>query len=345
VDRPSAAGTVAALIADLSSERPVVRETALARLTVIGARAVVHLTTLAEDADAPVASRIAALRALEAIGDARAIDGIASAIDAQDAEVAAAAAAAARTFLRGPRGAVLVDRLTAAAIGAHRDERVRVAAVRTLRELERSTVAPLLETLARDASAAVRAVTVEATSVDPADVVMAAAEQGLPDDPADVWSAVSLAGASVALPVLLQLIERLRAREGSEAAAGRAQWMRVRGHVHLALAARGSRIALYDLRESLEGADAPLPVEFLAALSTAGDASCAEAVAAAYSRALAPRARADRQGPAAVDDDLLWWRDRLADAFRAIVAREHLTSRHAVMKKIRKRWPEILALQ
>ena len=65
MDRPSAAGTVAALIADLSSERPVVRETALARLTVYGARAVVHLTALAGDADAPVASRVAALRALE----------------------------------------------------------------------------------------------------------------------------------------------------------------------------------------------------------------------------------------------------------------------------------------
>ena len=41
------------------------RETALARLTVIGARAVVHLIALAADAGAPAASRVAALRTLE----------------------------------------------------------------------------------------------------------------------------------------------------------------------------------------------------------------------------------------------------------------------------------------
>ena len=64
----------------------------------------------------------------------------------------------------------------------------------------------------------------------------------------------------------------------------------MRGRVHVALAARGSRIALYDLRESLEAAapatsfSGPLPVDFLAALSTAGDASCLEAVTAAYAR-------------------------------------------------------------
>ena len=33
-----------------------------------------------------------------------------------------------------------------------------------------------------------------------------------------------------------------------------------------------------------------------------------------------------------------WWRQHLADTFQAIVAREGLTRRHAVMKKIEKRW-------
>ena len=113
------------------------------------------------------------------------------------------------------------------------------------------------------------------------------------------------------------MIERVREREASAPAARRAEWTRVRGRAHAVLAARGSRIALYDLRESLESmsaAAAPLPVEFLAALSTAGDASCLEAVAAAYARA-PPSGPASRKG-AGGPEDHDWWRDRLADAFK-----------------------------
>ena len=66
----------------------------------------------------------------------------------------------------------------------------------------------------------------------------------------------------------------------------------------------------------------------MAALSLIGDATCLESIAAAYAHA-----------PAKPDD---WWRGHLVDAFRAIVKREKLTARHAVMKKIQKRWPAIL---
>ena len=71
---------------------------------------------------------------------------------------------------------------------------------------------------------------------------------------------------------------------------------------HVALANRGSRLTVYDLRESLESAVAPLPVDFLAA----------------------------REHHA-------WWRAHLADAFRAIVAREKVTRRHRLVKQIAKR--------
>jgi len=39
-----------------------------------------------------------------------------------------------------------------------------------------------------------------------------------------------------------------------------------------------------------------------------------------------------------------WWRRRLADAFQTIIARERLTRRHAVMRRIEKRWPGALAV-
>ena len=109
--------------------------------------------------------------------------------------------------------------------------------------------------------------------------------------------ALTRAGAGVALPLLLRVIERVREREASEPASRGAEWIKVRARAHVTLAGRGSRIALYDLRESIEAAASPLPVEFLSALSTAGDASCLEAVAAAYVRSTPTAGPPEPRGP------------------------------------------------
>jgi len=327
VDRPSAAGTVARLIADLSSERPVVRETALARLTVIGARAVVHLATLAADADAPVASRVAALRALEAIGDVRAIDAAKLALDAGDKGIGVAAAGILQRFLKGKRGADVTDALTAKALDRLAPDAVRLAALVALDDLGASALEPLWTALARDPSTSVRAHVADAQRGQRAEVTSEAAGS-LQDDPEKLRRELALNRRSASLPELHALIERIRAREESESGAVRDAWTRARGAAHVALAQRRSRLAVYDLRESLERSRAPLPVEFMAALSLIGDASCLESIAAAYAHA-----------PGGGD---AWWRDHLVDAFRAIVAREKLTARHAVMRKIQKRWPLIL---
>ncbi|HXD75394.1 MAG TPA: hypothetical protein VN628_16730 [Vicinamibacterales bacterium] len=330
MDRPSAAGTVAALIADLSSERPVVRETALARLTVIGARAVVHLTRLAEDADAPVTSRLAALRALEAIGDARGIDAAVRALAAGDRSIGVAAAGLLQRFLKGKRGAEVTDVLTAKALDRIAPDAVRLAALVALEDLGPAALEPLWTALARDTSASVRAHVADTKRGTAAEV--ASEEDGaLADDPDRLQRALSRSQVPSSLPELRDLIEKIRAREDAERGARKDPWTRARGAAHVALAKRGSRLALYDLRESLERAKAPLPVEFMAALSLVGDATCLESIAAAYEHA--------PSGAAGTRD---WWRDHLADTFRAIVRREKLTSRHAVMKKIQKRWPAVL---
>jgi len=328
VDRPSAAGTVAALIADLSSERPVVRETALARLTVIGARAVVHLTTLAEDADAPVASRIAALRALEAIGDARAINAAAHALDAGDKGIGVAAAGLLQRFLKGRRGAEVTDILTAKALDGIAPDAVRLAALVALDDLGPSALQPLWKALARDSSASIRAHVADVRGGRSAEV---ASDEiaSLTDDPEKLRRELSHAPATASLPELHALVERIRTREEAARAPQRDAWTRARGAAHVALARRGSRLGMYDLRESLEKSSAPLPVEFMAALSLVGDATCLESIAAAYAHV-----------PGGNDD---WWREHLADTFRAIATREKLTARHAVMKKIQKRWPAILS--
>jgi HEAT repeat protein len=325
--RSSSAKEIDSLIADLASERAVVRETALARLTVIGSRAVVHLVALVENGSTASSTRLAALRALDAIDDVRAIDVAKAALGDADRAVAVAAAGLLQRFLTGSRGVEATDVLTAKALERSAPDAVRLAALVALEELGRAPLEPLWNALAEDASRSVRAHVAQArrgahAEIGVTDVIAV-------DDPEKLRRELSLRRVTPTLPELQAVIDRIRVREESETGAQRDAWRRARGAAHVALARRGSRLALYDLRESLERTKTPLPVEFMAALSLAGDATCLESIAAAHAHATG----ADNE----------WWRDHLADAFHAIVQREKLTGRHAVMKKIRKRWPAILS--
>src|SRR5262245_34428843 len=277
--KASSAGTIDTLVDDLSSASDVVREAAVARLAVIGGRAVERLITLSQS-NASSSARLGALRALEAIGDPRALAPALGAVNDPDADVAVAAIAVARRFLKGASGAKVVDRLTAVALDRARPDDVRVAALRALRALEASTLEPLLKSLAEDP------------------VVAASARPP------------AARGAEMALGELLNGVETARDRQRPTA----------RAAAHLALAKRGSRIALYDLREWLAAAREPLPAEALTALSLIGDASCLEPIAKAWS------ATRDK---------------RLLEAFAAIAKRQGLTRRHAVIKRIEKRWPDL----
>ena len=147
----------------------------------------------------------------------------------------------------------------------------------------------------------------------------------------DLRQAIAQASEALSLPLLHQLVERIRDREAGESTAARAEWMAARAAAHVALASRGSRLALYDIRETLETATGPLPVEFLSALTAVGDVSCLEPIAAAFDRAGA-------SGGTRED----WWHRHLASAFRVIVARERLTRRHHVVRKIDRRWKGLL---
>ncbi len=320
--RASSAAQIETLIDDLSGVSDVKREAAVARLAVIGARAVTRLVELGGSGASPQA-RAAGFRALEAIGDARGLDAALRAAGDRDAAVAVAAIGVARVFIRGAHSVRVVDRLSAVGLDQRRPDAVRVAAVRALRELEPATVAPLLKTLSRDRSEAVRtaAQPAEPAGADHSAALARAAEGALPDDPPALKAAIAAAAGTVPLPQLLAVLERVREREAAEGKARRSAWTAVRAAAHLALARRDSRLALYDLRESLERTREPLPVDMLAALGLIGDASCLEAIASARAR---------------VADE--WWRDRLQQAFDSIVRRERLTARHAVMRRIRAKY-------
>jgi hypothetical protein len=165
-------------------------------------------------------------------------------------------------------------------------------------------------------------------SVD-ADAVWADALDGdLPDDPRLLREVAQERAASVPLSALQKLIDIVRVQEQrARPEPRRAAWQALRGSLHQALALRGSRIAVYDLRETLEETAEPLPVSFLSALHVVGDASCLPPLAAAHARAQEDSA----------------WRHQVAAAFRAIAKRERISRRHAVMKRIATKWPGILA--
>jgi hypothetical protein len=99
----------------------------------------------------------------------------------------------------------------------------------------------------------------------------------------------------------------------------------VRGALHLALARRGSTVALYDLREALERAREPLHGDYLEAVALIGDGSMLEPLAVAFVEARGM-------------DDADHWRRDLADTFHRVVKREGLTRRHAAVRRLRARF-------
>ena len=329
VIKASSGKEIDALVADLTSDRAVKREAAVARLTVIGARAVERLIALAGNTAAPASARVSAFRSLEGIADDRGLEPALAAFRDPDDSVAIAALNVGRRFLRTPRGVKALDHVTSIALDRQRPVPVRLAAIHALSDLPGRTVKPVAVALNADPDPEIAHALepgVRGGAVDGAQRLQAAADGKLPGDAQALRRAIARSSTDVSPSALRQLIDRVRVQEGSEPPARRSDWMAVRAAAHVALAQRGSRLALYDIKETLESASQPVPGEFLAALGAIGDASCLEAIAAAYARA--------RAGHPADD----WWQRHLADVFRGIVQREKITRRHAVIKKIETRW-------
>jgi HEAT repeat protein len=331
--KTSASQEVRRLIADLTALEPVAtkREAAVARLAVIGTRAVRQLIDALASARTGEA-RTAVLSALEAIPDARAIEPVLAHLASTDLPVRLAAARAARELLPLAQGTVVLDRLTSIAIDRAQAGDLRALAIEALATLPPRTVRPVLEQLQNDASPAVRAALLRQGAVtdDPVVDLEEASDGWLPRDPDALLQLVARAGSEAPLSTLHRLIERVRSKEEEGRKSRRKEWRAVRGALHLALARRGSRVALYDLRESIERAEEPLPADFLEALALVGDASSLEPIATAFVQSAAmPDAEA--------------WRRSVKDTFQAIVAREGITPRHAAMRRVKSRFREHVA--
>jgi hypothetical protein len=336
--RKSAAAEIEQLIGDLCAGDQVARETAAARLAVIGPRAVPHLVAAVGLTESP-AARAAILKILEGSPDRRSVDLAVEQLHDQhaDAKVRAAGIALLGAHLDQREGPRALDELSAFALDAEQPDALRLHALDVVGRVHPDVVAPLRKLLAVDLSPAVRAWASGTAgdarpAIDPRQAVESAAA-GDPFDPALLRELVPAGSAEAPLPTLHRLVEVARAREESAPApADRLEWVAVRGSVHLALARRSSRVAVYDLREALAGGPAALPAEFVEAAALVGDSSCLEPIAERLARTPSTVDRADQQ-----------WRDGLIRAGRAIVERERLTRRHAAMRRIARLSPEVAA--
>ncbi|MPZ18372.1 MAG: hypothetical protein GEV06_10735 [Luteitalea sp.] len=330
----SARSSSAPLIDALLKGDEVARETAAARLAIRGNAAVRSLVTALAEASSDGQMRILGL--LERIAAPSALIPASRFLRHDDPDVAIAAVNAVAVHVVSPRDRIAteaVDKLTALALDATRDDRVRVASLNALAPLEETVTAPLRARLADDASPIVRERALEErskpheASVAPTDLarlVEEAAGGKLPNDPDALRRHVAREAGRVPLTTLHRLIVMLREREATEADdTQRAGWLLCRATAHQALASRGSRLAVYDLRETIAQLNRRVPVGFLAALTEVGDASCIDTLASAWTT---------------TDDS--WFRQQLESAFLAVIAREGITKRHAAAKRMASHWPE-----
>jgi len=286
------------LIADLESPDPIRRDASVARLRVLGARAFSRLARFIESSDAPTA-RALAISALDGLDDPHAIEIAFAALSASDVETVVAALAVLRNWVPQEDGTRLLEAITAIAIDRQRDARVRVAAMDALSDLPDDLLRPIRE---------------QAPPPEAAGPAL--------DNPLAAREWVEAHGARATLATLHDVIKSFRDAESrAETSGERSEWLRACGVAHRTLSDRGSRLALYDVRETFTAAKAPLPPGFIETIVTLGDSSCLEPLARAWS---------------ASNDS--GWRAQLSDAAQRIVTRSKLGGRNAVLKGIRANW-------
>jgi hypothetical protein len=295
-----ATGDIDRLIADLQSSDSIRRDAAVARLRILGNRALPRLIDLVA-AHESSAVRALALDALEGLDDVRAIDVAFDALRDGNIEVVIAALGVLRRWVAEETGTRLLDAITAITVDRSRDARVRVAALAALSELPEHLVRPIRDQAPPPESAGPSL-----------------------DDPVQVREWIQAYGADATLSTLHELITRTREREHAESSSRlRSEWLQARGRAHQALAKRDSLVALYDLRETFEAATGALPQSFLSTAAAIGDASCLEPLARAWATA-------------GKDLD---WNHQLSTTAATIMRREKLTGRSAAVKKLRANFP------
>lgn len=341
---PSTAADVRTLIDSLGTDDEIRREAAIARLAIVGPRALDRLAAEYAAAGGNHQKRIAILRVFEAMGDPRALP-IARGALAETPDLAVAAAAVLQALLDSVTdgaAAAALDVLVSAALDPLRERRVRIAALDALQGMPEEVRARVAAAMANDADPALQSrAAISPDRAGSADAIWLDAIEGtLPDRAELVRQAMQTRAGSTPLSALQKLIDRLRERETAVDPAHAPEWLSARGGVHQALALRGSKVAVYDLRETVAASAHALPTTFLTALHVVGDESCLDAIAAAYTTAASARSAGEQdQHEETRDQDRERWLQQLTAAFQAIVKREKIGRSSAPLNRIANRWP------
>src|SRR5262245_43556971 len=232
--RPSSSAEIRQLIDALGGTDDLRRETAIARLAVIGQRAVEHLLQDYPQSATPRA-RAGMLRALEASGDPRAVPLARTSLDdpSSSPEVVGATIGLLRTFLGAVQPSVgrdALDALVSVALDQARPVEVRTAALDAMRDLPPSVLEPMKQRLAADPNPAVRERLASPPEQpgQPALVWRDAIDGRLPPSPAMLKSALAALAAGARLIELQHVVDAIRLHEAHETdASRRAEWRAV----------------------------------------------------------------------------------------------------------------------
>ena len=302
--RTSSARDVDSLLEQLRSPAALERDAAIARLRVMGTRALHRVLGVIADPASSGEVRVAALRVIDAVDDLKVRRAAMNAARDSDPAVASAALQVLRPWITHDADTTVLESVTALVTDQTRLPDVRRAALDALSDLPSHLTEPLVHSVAAQLAAAP------------------------PLDDAETTGEWLANHQDASLGVLHDLISQARERgRHEETDPARRAWLAVRSSAHAVLARRNSRIALYDARELFELTDEALPLDLLVSMRAIGDVGCLEALATAWERMAQDQ----------------WWRAQVQDAARAIVSREKATGRNAVIKRVRTRWPGFLA--
>lgn len=338
---PSAGSEVRALIDRLAASDEIQRETAIARLAIIGHRVVDRLIAEYNAETTDRRKRTAILRVLEATADPRAL-GVAREALADTGDLAVAGAGVLQSLLDSVvdgTAAAALDGLVSAALDPGVERRVRIAALDGLESMPDQVRARVTSAMSEDPDPVLKSRAVASQGAPSEAIWQDALDGTLPDAASTLRDAMQTRAATAPLGALQKLVDAVRQRELDVDGEHRPEWLAVRGGLHQALALRGSTVAVYDLRETVQETAGPLPTTFLTALHVVGDQSCLDAIATAYSRAARLR-DTPTESSAHTSKDQERWLQQLTDAFHAVTKREKVGRTGTTMNRLAKKWPD-----
>jgi len=312
VIKRSASDQVGRLLQDLLGGDVSASELAAARLVILGSRALRHLETLLRQnlEEQPL---LRVLDVLERVTDARVAALAAPLLSDPRDPIACAAAGLVKKGLASHERAVAataLQALLATASAASERPVVARAALAALSELPQAVLEPL-----RQAASAFDAAANDTATRDPDDsqALLRRWLQSAPgSEPVElIRLAFEACSRTAPLSLIHAVVERARRMEQGGTDVEAEAWRNLRGLAHQALGARGSRVALYDLRETVGKEPDRVTIGMLGALSALADRTDLDAIATAWASAGDP-----------------WQKSRFEEVGRRIVERDAVDTRH-----------------